>query len=131
MLHRSGYRSSEFWVTFVSFIFSGLYLIGIIGESSYKDELIRDVSHAVESVILISGQIFIVYNYIKSRQTVKEAALKITKTVTKPVKKTSPKTTKTQAKKDKQNESKSRNPKSTTNKPRTSINRSRKTNTDN
>lgn len=122
MKHRSGYRSSEFWFTAVSFIFSGLYLIGVIGESSYKDELIRDVSHAVESVILIIGQLVIVYNYIKSRQNVKEAELKVIEEiiVEKPVKK--PTSTKTTAKKDKQNEP---------NKPRTSTKRSRKTNRDN
>jgi hypothetical protein len=36
-----------------------------------KDELIRDVSHAVESVILIGGQLLIVYNYIQSRKITK------------------------------------------------------------
>lgn len=120
MKHRSGYRSSEFWFTLVSFLFSGLYLIGIIGESSYKDELIRDVSHAVESVILISGQILIVYNYIKSREHVKEAELKVDEEVVKPVSK--PRTPKTPVKKDKSNEP---------NQPRTSTKRSRKTNNNN
>lgn len=120
MKHRSGYRSSEFWFTLVSFLFSGLYLIGVIGESSYKDELIRDVSHAVESVILIVGQLVIVYNYIKTREHVKEAELKTEEVITKPVSK--PRTPKPPAKKDKQNEP---------NKPRTSTKRSRKTNTDN
>jgi hypothetical protein len=68
---RSGYRTSEFWFTLVSFVFSGLFLLGVIGDSSYKEELIRDVSHAVESVILISGQIFLVYRYIKGRNDIK------------------------------------------------------------
>ena len=62
---KPGYRTSEFWFTFVSFIFSGLYLVGIIGESSQKEDLIRDVSHGVESCILIGGQLFILYKYIK------------------------------------------------------------------
>ena len=56
---KSGYRTSEFWFTLVSFIFSGLYLMGILKENDQKEELIQIVSHAVESVILISGQVFI------------------------------------------------------------------------
>jgi hypothetical protein len=125
MRHRSGYKSSEFWFTLVSFLFSGLYLIGVIGESSYKDELIRDVSHAVESVILIVGQLVIVYNYIKSREHVKEAELKVVEeeVVSKPVKKPpSPKTPKTPPKKESKNEP---------NKPRPSTKRSRKTDSNN
>ena len=70
---KPGYRTSEFWFTFVSFIFSGLYLVGIIGESSQKEDLIRDVSHGVESCILIGGQLFILYKYITGRSTVKKA----------------------------------------------------------
>jgi hypothetical protein len=121
MKHRSGYRSSEFWFTLVSFLFSGLYLIGLIGDSSYKDELIRDVSHAVESVILIVGQLIIVYNYIKSREHVKEAELKVVEEVVeKPIKK--PRSPKTPPKKESINEP---------NKPRPSTKRSRKTDRDN
>ena len=70
---KPGYRTSEFWFTFVSFIFSGLYLVGIIGENGQKEDLIRDVSHGVESCILIGGQLFILYKYIKGRSTVKKA----------------------------------------------------------
>ena len=61
---KPGYKSSEFWFTLVSFIFSGLYLVGIIGDVSQKDELISNVSHAVESSILIGGQLLILYKYI-------------------------------------------------------------------
>ena len=46
---KPGWKTSEFYITLVSFIFSGLYLLGVIGETAYKDELIRDVSHAVVS----------------------------------------------------------------------------------
>jgi hypothetical protein len=128
MKHRSGYKSSEFWFTLVSFLFSGLYLIGVIGDSSYKDELIRDVSHAVESVILIVGQVVIVYNYIKSREHVKEAELKVEEVIEKPVRK--PRTPKTPKIEEKTNEPKPRKSKpdsKSTNKPRTSAPRSRKT----
>ena len=62
-----GYRTSSFWFTLVSFIFSGLFLLGIIKDVEYKDELIGVVTHAVESVILIGTQGFILYKYMKSR----------------------------------------------------------------
>lgn len=71
---KAGYKTSEFWFTLVSFIFSGLFLIGAIGESSYKDELIEQVSHAVESVVLISGQLLILYRYVKGREDIKKKA---------------------------------------------------------
>ena len=51
-----GYKTSEFWFTLVSFIFSGLFLFGIITDSDTKDTLITVVTHAVESIILIGGQ---------------------------------------------------------------------------
>lgn len=70
---KPGYRTSEFWFTLVSFLFSGLYLIGLFGEDvQQKDDLIRDVSHGVESVILISGQLAIFWKYINSRKQIKE-----------------------------------------------------------
>lgn len=69
---KPGYRTSEFWFTLVSFLFSGLYLLGIIGDSSQKEDLIRDVSHGVESVILIGGQLAILWKYINSRKEIKK-----------------------------------------------------------
>lgn len=69
---KPGYRTSEFWFTMVSFIFSGLYLVGLIGENSQKEDLIRDVSHGVESMILISGQLAILWKYINSRKEIKK-----------------------------------------------------------
>lgn len=69
---KAGYKTSEFWFTLVSFIFSGLYLTGILTESAQKEELITVVSHAVESIILISGQVFILAKYIKGRNEVKK-----------------------------------------------------------
>jgi hypothetical protein len=69
---KAGYRTSEFWFTLVSFVFSGLFLIGIIGDYSQKEELIRDISHGVESVILISGQLFVLYRYVKGRNEIKK-----------------------------------------------------------
>ena len=64
---KPGYRTSEFWFTMVSFIFSALFLLGIIKENDTKEELISIVAHGVESVILIGGQVLIFYRYIKSR----------------------------------------------------------------
>ena len=69
---KPGYRTSEFWFTLVSFLFSGLYLLGLIGDNSQKEDLIRDVSHGVESVILIGGQLAILWKYINSRKQIKE-----------------------------------------------------------
>lgn len=69
---KPGYKTSEFWFTLVSFIFSGLYLIGLIGENGQKEDLIRDVSHGVESVILIGGQLAILWKYVNSRKEIKQ-----------------------------------------------------------
>lgn len=69
---KPGYRTSEFWFTVVSFIFSGLYLLGLIGDNSQKEDLIRDVSHGVESIILIGGQLAILWKYINSRKEIKQ-----------------------------------------------------------
>ena len=74
-MYKPGYRTSEFWFTLVSFIFSGLFLLGVIGDPSQKEELISNVTHAVESCILIGGQLMILYKYLKSRSTVKQAYL--------------------------------------------------------
>ena len=64
--------SREFWFTLVSFIFSGLYLFGILKNNDSKEELIEVVTHAVESVILIAGQGLIFYKYMKSRKDAKD-----------------------------------------------------------
>lgn len=71
-MKKPGYKTSEFWFTLVSFIFSGLYLVGLIGDVSQKEDLIRDVSHGVESIILIGGQLMILYRYISSRAAIKQ-----------------------------------------------------------
>jgi len=71
---KAGYKTSEFWFTLVSFLFSGLYLTGILKENDQKEELITIVSHAVESVILISGQVWILARYIRGRNEVKKNA---------------------------------------------------------
>lgn len=65
---KPGYRTSEFWFTLVSFIFSGLFLLGIIGDYDQKEELISTVSHGVESIILIGGQLVILKKYLNARQ---------------------------------------------------------------
>ena len=70
---KPGYKTSEFWFTLVSFIFSGLYLCGLFGEDAQqKEDLIRDVSHGVESVILISGQLALLWKYVNSRKEIKK-----------------------------------------------------------
>lgn len=69
---KPGYKTSEFWFTLVSFIFSGLYLIGLLNDVTQKEDLIRDVSHGVESIILIGGQLAILWKYINSRKEIKQ-----------------------------------------------------------
>jgi uncharacterized membrane protein YbhN (UPF0104 family) len=69
---KPGYRTSEFWFTVVSFIFSGLFLTGILAENEQKEELINTVSHAVESCILIGGQLIILYKYVNGRTKIKQ-----------------------------------------------------------
>ena len=69
---KPGYRTSEFWFTLVSFIFSGLYLTGLVSDNEHKEELITTVSHAVESCILIGGQLIILYKYVNGRTKIKE-----------------------------------------------------------
>lgn len=69
---KPGYKTSEFWFTLVSFVFSGLFLTGIITEHDDKEELISVVTHAVESVILIAGQAGIFYKYISGRKEYKK-----------------------------------------------------------
>jgi len=73
---KPGYKTSEFWFTLVSFIFSGLFLLGIIGDYDQKEELISNVSHAVESIILIGGQLVILRKYLVSRKQEKIEAEK-------------------------------------------------------
>jgi len=97
---KSGYKTSEFWFTVVSFIFSGLYLTGILTENEQKEELITVVSHAVESVILIGGQVWILARYIRGRNEVKKIAQEekkkneSTRTSSRTSRKTSPRTKK-------------------------------------
>jgi hypothetical protein len=110
---KPGYRTSEFWFTLVSFIFSGLYLTGIINDNANKEELISVVSHAVESCILIGGQFVILYKYINSRKNIK--------TEIKPIVIDTPPVINEEKKDDKPRKSR------TTKKPRTNTKRSRET----
>jgi hypothetical protein len=45
--------------------------MGIIGDNNQKEDLIRDVTHGVESAILIGGQLAILFKYINSRKEIK------------------------------------------------------------
>ena len=70
---KKNYQTSEFWFTVVSFIFSGLFILGVIKDFDQKEELISDISHGVESVFLLSGQFVVLYKYMKSRNEQKKA----------------------------------------------------------
>lgn len=70
---KKNYQTSEFWFTVVSFVFSGLFILGIIKDVDQKEELINDISHGVESVFLLSGQAVLLYRYMSSRNEQKKA----------------------------------------------------------
>jgi len=67
-MNKPGYKTTEFWLTLVSFIFSGLFLFGVIGESDTKDELIDVFTHVTESVTLLGGQAAVLSRYIRKRK---------------------------------------------------------------
>ena len=69
---KPGYKTSEFWFTMVSFIFSGLYLMGLIGENAQKEDLIQETSRGLEATILIIGQLTVLFKYIKGRTDLKK-----------------------------------------------------------
>jgi hypothetical protein len=69
---KPGYRSSEFWLTIVSFVFSGLYLIGLLDDHSQKEDLIAETSRGVEAIILVIGQLTVLYRYVKGRSELKK-----------------------------------------------------------
>jgi len=125
MKYKPGWKSSEFWFTLVSFIFSGLYLTGIINDHTNKDELISVVSHAVESCILIGGQFVILYKYINSRKNVKAET-----TTPEPINNTENDVVvdNKQEKKDEPKPVRKQKSTSSKNKPRTNTKRSRKPN---
>jgi len=71
-LIKPGYKTSEFWFTLVSFIFSGLFLTGVIGENQAKEDLIQETSKGLEAAILIGGQLVVLCRYIRGRNELKK-----------------------------------------------------------
>lgn len=69
---KPGYKTSEFWFTMVSFLFSGLYLVGLIGDNVQKEDLIQETSRGLEALILIIGQLTVLYKYVKGRTDLKK-----------------------------------------------------------
>ena len=69
---KPGYKTSEFWFTMVSFIFSGLYLCGLLDSNSQKEDLIQETSKGLEATILIVGQLTVLFKYIKGRTDLKK-----------------------------------------------------------
>lgn len=70
---KPGYRTSEFWFTLVSFVFSGLFLLGILDDNSQKEDLIQETSRGLEATILIIGQLTVLYKYVKGRTDLKKS----------------------------------------------------------
>lgn len=75
---KPGYRTSEFWFTLVSFIFSGLYLCGLLDSNHQKEDLIQETSRGLEATILIIGQLTLLFKYIKGRTDLKKTWWSIT-----------------------------------------------------
>jgi len=69
---KPGYKTSEFWFTMVSFVFSGLYLCGLLDSNSQKEDLIQETSKGLEATILIVGQLTVLFKYIKGRTELKK-----------------------------------------------------------
>lgn len=69
---KPGYRTSEFWFTLVSFLFSGLYLTGLLDSNEQKEDLIQETSKGLEATILIIGQLTVLFKYIKGRTDLKK-----------------------------------------------------------
>lgn len=69
---KPGYRTSEFWFTLVSFLFSGLYLLGLLDSNTQKEDLINETSRGLEAVILIIGQLTVLFRYVKGRTEIKK-----------------------------------------------------------
>lgn len=69
---KPGWKCSEFWFTLASFLCSGLYLLGTL-DKTQQDDTTEVLTHAMESIVLISGQTAIFWKYIKSRSEVKQA----------------------------------------------------------
>ena len=73
---KPGYKTSEFWFTLVSFIFSGAFLLGVISDNSQKEDLIQETSKGLEALILIMGQLAVLFRYIKGRNEIKKIVSK-------------------------------------------------------
>lgn len=69
---KPGYRTSEFWFTLVSFVFSGLYLMGLLDSNAQKEDLIQETSKGLEATILIIGQLTVLFKYINGRTKLKQ-----------------------------------------------------------
>jgi hypothetical protein len=69
---KPGYKTSEFWFTLVSFIFSGAYLFGVLDDFTQKEDLIQETSKGLEAAILIIGQLTLLFKYIKGRTDLKK-----------------------------------------------------------
>jgi hypothetical protein len=69
---KPGYKTSEFWFTLVSFLFSGLYLCGLLEDNQQKEDLIQETSKGLEATILIIGQLTVLFKYINGRTNLKQ-----------------------------------------------------------
>lgn len=69
---KPGYKTSEFWFTLVSFLFSGAYLVGLLDSNHQKEDLIQETTRGLEALILVIGQLAVLFRYIKGRTEIKK-----------------------------------------------------------
>lgn len=69
---KSGYKSTEWWLTLGTFISCGLVLAGVISKDN-GDTTGAILQHVILSVSLVAGQVAVVYKYVSGRQKEKVA----------------------------------------------------------
>lgn len=67
-MRKPPYKTTEFWFTLVSFVFSGLFLLGVIDEPDTRDNLTDVFTHVTESIVLLGGQAIVLSRYIRKRK---------------------------------------------------------------
>jgi hypothetical protein len=53
-------------------MFSGLYLLGLLDSNHQKEDLINETTRGLEALILIIGQLTVLFRYIKGRNEIKK-----------------------------------------------------------
>lgn len=71
---KSGYKTTEFWLTVGTFITSGLFLLGVIGPDT-RDSLTGTSHQTVETISMVIAQSAVLVRYISARKAEKQRAI--------------------------------------------------------